>query len=506
MAHLVGGLLCVAQGSGAQARVTAPTLGSVIEDRARVAALLGRGEDAGLLRDGGVSTLAPAGFRLVRPEAQVVFNESLVTSLADGPLWSGRGSNVLLRGGASWRRGRVAVVLIPEVTSSENRPVDVVTVSDPARSAWSNPWRTPATPADLPLRYGAERFSSVRLGQSALTVDLGRVAVGIGTGNLWWGPGIRNALVLSDNAPGIPRLFVRTPRPLVTPAGTISGEWFVGGLTESPFFDTVSTNDVRAVGGLALTLAPRGVPGLTVGIARAVVAPIDGAGAIPSRILDVISTWNGGGARDQMSAFFGRWMVPGGGLEVYGEYAWQRLPSSTREWLTAPNADAGWTAGAQWALARGATTWRTQLEFTDVAQTRVDPSRAPRDWGTGIATPQGMTQQGRMLGVNTGPGSTHAWLAVDRIGERATLGAFVARTRWENDAMYRQPRVIYLSHDVSLFAGVRAGYRTPLMDLHGSLAVERRFNYLFRDEYREPLLHGGEDPTNLRATLRLYPR
>lgn len=477
-----------------------------MEDRARLAALLGRGEDAGLLRDGGVSTLAPSGLRLVLPEGRLVFNDALVTSLADGPVWSGRGTNVLLRGGATWRRGRVAVVLIPEITSSGNRPIEVFTIDDPARSTWNNPWRTPEAPADLPLRFGTARFSEIRLGQSAMTVDVGSVAVGIGTGNLWWGPGIRNALVLSDNAPGIPRLFVRTPRPLKTPVGAIAGEWFVGGLTESPFFDTVSTNDVRAVSGLALTLAPRGVTGLTVGIARAVVAPVDGAGAIPSHALDVITTWNGDGARDQMSSFFGRWMVPGGGVEVYGEYAWQRLPASTREWLTTPNADAGWTAGVQWAVPRGRTIWRTQVEFTDVAQTRVRPSHRPRDWGTGSATAQGFTQRGRLLGVNTGPGATHGWLAVDRVGTRWSIGGFVARTRWENDAFYRQPVRGFTSHDVSFFMGARGGYALSFLDVQGSLAVERRSNFLFRDGRTEPLELSAESPTNLRATVSLFPR
>lgn len=491
----------------AQAHATLRSLGGAEEDRARLSELLGRGSSVGVLRSGSEPTVAAAGVRWLLPEALVVQNSGLITTLGDGALWAGRGSNLLVRGGVTIARGRLRLTVAPELTASENRAVEVKTVSDPARSTWADPWRTPEAPLDRPLRFGVSSVTTIHPGQSELTVELGRTVIGIGAGNLWWGPGLRNALVLGDNAPGIPRFFVRTPEALGTPIGDVRGEWFVGGLTESVFFDTLPANDVRAASGLAITLAPPALPGLTVGVARLIVVPVDGAGGLVARAFDPLTTWNGADAeRDQLTSVFGRWVVPGEGIEFWGEYAWQRLPASLREWLVAPNADAAWTVGAQWAVPRDDGAWRAQVEFSDLAQSRVATDRAPRDFYTGQATAQGFTQRGQLLGAAVGPGATHGWVAVDRVREQWSLGVMVARTRWENDAFYRQPLANPFGHDVSIFSGVRGGRRTPRIDVSASLLFERRYNYQFESRRLQPLAIGQRNEDNVRFSLRLAPR
>jgi hypothetical protein len=481
-------------------------LGSVAEDRARVAHLAGASTAGALARDGARVATTDAGLRLVLPELRVSHHSALVGAEHDGALWSGRGVNALVRGGVTvgWRVLRLTVV--PELTYSQNAPFEVFPARVDTWSAFASPWRTTAAPADLPVRFGDAPITTLHLGQSALTAAFPRVTVGIASGNLWWGPGLRNALVLSDHAPGIPRAFVRTPGPINTPVGALSGELFVGGLTESLFFDRDTDNDLRSVSGLTVTLAPAPLPGLTVGLARLVVAPVTSAGAIAGHTLDALTTWNGGDTRDQMSSAFLRWVPPQGELEFWGEYARQRLPGSPREALTQPNADMGWTIGAQWARPRADGVVRAQIEFTDVAQSVVDSLRPPRDWSTGRNVVQGFTQRGQMLGLATGPGSTHGWLAVDRIRDRWSVGGFVARTRWENDAYYREQIISFFGHDVSLFGGVRGGWRDRRADIDATLAWERRYNYQFENGTVTPNKRGQRTENNLRLSLRLTPR
>lgn len=508
----------------AQGSVALPGLGSLVEDRARLAQLIDsaeravtiRGHDEHgardslpvpwlVLRDGGALGSVRDGWRWVRPTLQFTHQSQLPVAENDGALWSGRGANFLLRGGATWRRGRLSITIAPELVHSRNDPFEARPAAVPDWVSFASPWRTIDAPADLPQRFGDRLITALHSGQSTLVYELPSIAVGISTGNLWWGPGVRNALVLGNAAPGIPRAFLRTPAPLATRWGDLHGEYFVGGLTESLFFDRNSGNDLRGVSGLALSFAPRHAEGLTVGLTRLVTAKVSTAGAISSHALAVVSSWNND-RRDQMSSLFFRWVAPASGVEVWGEYARSRLPDTWRVLLTEPNADMGWTAGAQWAVPRPRGVLRVQAEFTDVAQSVVDLGRPPRDWGTGRHVLHGFTQRGQMLGLATGPGSTHGWLALDYLPSAWGLGAYVARTRWENDAYYRQGIISFFGHDVSLFGGVRGHWRRALYDVSTSATWERRFNYQFENGTVTPNNRGQRTYDNVRVTVFVTPR
>ena len=474
--------LCAPAPLAAQYSVPLRTIGSIREDRVRMGQLTGGSTAGTLLRVGGDVDSAPGGLRVLRPEMRFAHQSQLPAPDNDGALWSGRGPNVLLRAGVTVGAGPLRITVAPELAYSANEPFEVRSVTVAGRSAFASPWRSAEGPADLPVRFGDQQLAVLLPGQSMAALRFSSVTVGMMTGNLWWGPGLRNALVLSDHAPGIPRLTVRTTTPRRTPVGDLEGELFVGRLTESPYFDDDPSNDQRRVKALALTLAPRGLPGLTLG-----------AGGL------VIS-------RDQMATAFFRWVVPEAGVEFWGEYARHRLPASPREMFTQPNADMGWTAGAQWLLPQSHGAWRFQLEFSDVAQSLVDPSRPPRDWGTGATVIHGFTQRGQLLGPATGPGSTTGWFAADRVQSSWSVGAFAARTRWENDAFYRQRIVNFFAHDVSLIGGIRAQWRTPALDLGSSVGWERRFNYQFENATIIPNRRGQRTYDNLRLSLALTPR
>src|SRR5207247_10435111 len=135
-------------------------------------------------------------------------------------------------GALAARWGPLSVILAPELIAPENQsyplPPPEVELPRPAgRDLLSTPWHVGAYSIDLPLRFGTWGAWRIDPGQSTLAVDGGPVTVGISTENEWWGPGIRNAIVMSNNAAGIPRVFVRTTRPLRTAIGTFAGRCFL---------------------------------------------------------------------------------------------------------------------------------------------------------------------------------------------------------------------------------------------------------------------------------------
>src|ERR1035437_205388 len=66
------------------------------------------------------------------------------------------------------------------------------------------------TASRLVRSLGDKPIHRLDAGQSTAMVALRNVGFGVSNENQWWGPGIRNALILSNNAPGFPHAFIRT--------------------------------------------------------------------------------------------------------------------------------------------------------------------------------------------------------------------------------------------------------------------------------------------------------
>lgn len=510
----------------ARAQVRPPiTIGSTAEDRLRLDQILGGAPaDGHLLRTASTmdarvrSSGAGLWLELLAPEIRSVWNSRIPFLHNDGAMWAGRGASVLGRAGVRGGYGPVEIVLAPEFAYSQNRPFEVFPGREPGRSTFSSPWHIGAESADLPLRFGDQSVRVVGLGQSSLTVFAGPVAVGASTENQWWGPGIRNAIVMSNNAEGIPHLFLRTARPARTPLGPVEARWIIGGLTESLYFDTLASNDLRSLSGLVVTLRPGGARGLTLGLARTVYGAAEGRGDVLGRFFEVVTRFerlanpgeaDSSGRRDQLLSLFGRWIFPESGFEVYAEWAHVELPRSVRDLLLAPQHTQGYTLGLQWARPVGGDDrfLRLQAELSNLEQSVAFADRPPPpDYYAGRATAHGYTQRGRTIGAAIGPGTSSQWLAGDLVAPRWQVGVFAGRIRWESDALYRQRNVNWYRHDGSVFAGFRAGVRLRCLDLAGEFAAGNRMNYLFQNGMLFPGGRRTIDIVNYTIALVLSPR
>jgi hypothetical protein len=520
------GLALLALGCAGVARAQvvpgeAEGIGSLAADRARLRQITGRPVDPATA---GPDSAAARYIRTIPPTTRFSWNSDLPNSGNDAELWAGRGANVSVTGGVGyavrWADRTIDIRVAPTVAYSQNRPFFVFPGRGPGRSAFSSPWHAGQASADLPLRFGDIPVRGIGLGQSAVTVTAGAVAYGAAATSEWWGPSIRNTLLFGNNAAGVPRLFVRTARPVHTRYGDFQGRAFVGALTESPFLDVDPSNDMRALSALLVTFRPALDTGLTLGLSRLVMASARSTPGVLRHAFDVVlryeplrtagdTTGSGVGSQgtDQLFSVFGRWVFPASGFEAYGEWAWMELPRSARELLVTPQSTLGYTLGAQWAQAhRAAGFLRLQGEATYLEQTTVIPNRPPPSFYTGRATVQGFTQRGQVLGAPIGPGSSTQFLGADWIAGRWQAGAFAGRTRTENDALYQTADPRLVRHDVTVFSGVRAGARLPWYDVSSELTVGRRYNYLFQSDFYlgEPVV--ATDVQNVTFTMVISPR
>ena len=438
---------------------------------------------------------------LIAPELRTVHNSGLAFSINEGPLWAGRGANTLVTAGLHLQRGPFSLQLAPQFAHSENRRFQTIPfpqgTTTPARSVWANPFHPPASSIDLPLRMGNRPLSQTGPGQSHLALTHSGVRVGVSTEQRWWGPTLRHPLVLGANSAGFPHAFVDIADGVHTPLGRVRGQWLLGTLRESAFFDDDPTNNHRALNGLLIALSPRLDSALTLGIMRVVMSTASGGVPPLSRAVDVFRRVGqpirlnplalpAGVQRDQITALFAHYALPAAGFESWMEWARFAEPTSGADLLQYPGYSHGYTVGLQWSRPVRSGRLRVAAEATNTepdASIRVRPVATSY---TSRAVPQGFTHQGRTMANPLGPGASGQWLSADYFGERVRVGLMGGRIRWDNATLW-EPVVPQLKlEDVSLLGGVRASLRIGSDRLASRLAVEYtsavRLSYLYQSK------------------------
>lgn len=470
------------------------------------------------------------GVRSLAPQLQIVTNSAIPYSRNDGGLWAGKGGSLRISGGIAARIGILRVIVAPELmtTANDSFPprTDAIIPAPPIpadRSPFAYPWYANGPYSlDMPLRFGDKSRGSLRLGQSSVLANFGTVTFGFSNENEWWGPGIDNALVLSNNAPGFPHLTLRSSHPLATRVGTVDFRWLVGALTESPFFDTTKTRGKRSISAAAVAIRPRGLEDFSFGLARSVVGTSTGWGEIPFRWLDVFrntghpnngapydSTLHPGG-RDQLYSLFARWVLPASGAEVYGEWGRLDFPTNLRDLLVQPNRGAAYTLGLQWTRQAFSPTGRFhfRMENTSLEQSLAQRNRFAGVWYTSRRVLQGFTNEGEVLGAAVGPGSSGQNMELNFHATRGSFGLEFGRTRYNEDVHQASPMLDYLrwcSHDVALswgFHGALSG-RAGTFSLRS--LFQNRLNAYFQSGHGCPRSDAMVDIRNTNVTITFSP-
>lgn len=495
-----------ARGGEGPVRVLA-TVGGAYEERWRDAQLREGAPAAGfLLRS--PSAMTPRASRpsaaVLAPEAAFAWNSRIPYSVNDGAAWAGRGASAVVMTGVMVDAGPLRLIAAPELVWAQNRAFDGLlptSWTDAQRAEFIPPFQAGAHSIDLPLRFGDEGWTRIRPGQSSLALHAGPVAVGAATESQWWGPGVHTAVVMSNQAEGVPHLFLRTDRPLRTPLGAVEARWMIGALEPTPYLDATGDDGWRSLSAGALVLHPART--LAVGVSRAVYAPVDGRADALGRAADVLTRWRGAGdtlaARpyEQIVSLFGRWVLPDDGAEVYAEWARHRLPGSPRDLLASPEHSQGFVLGARWIRPLGPGAVRLHAEVASLEKSATHRWRDVGSYYASRVVPHGYTHRGQPVGAAIGPGASGQWAAADWVRGEGRAGLFVGRIRWATDAYYDNPatpRIVYQGqnqpqsrsrgYDVSVVGGLRGAVPAGPLRVEAEWTVARRYNYLFQNYSR----------------------
>jgi hypothetical protein len=286
----------------------------------------------------------------------VYANTGYPSGANDGAVWQGKGVSAQLGVGLQFQWGILSAAFVPGAAWQQNAAFPTLPTGLPGNLAWSNPYY--GTSLDVPQRFGDASFWTLTPGQSYVQLAYAGVGIGVSTENLWWGPGMRNTLLMSNNADGFPHAYLGTVRPVDIWVGNLEADVWLGSLGRSDYF---YTQDRAWLFAFTADLELRWVRGLYVGFVFVNVM------ANLCRSCEQYS--------NQMIGFYGRWVFPPAGLEVYGEWTkddgWAEYGDLMRELDHA----AGYTLGLQ-KVFLGSDYWvRLIGEITDD-----NVPRPSRDW------------------------------------------------------------------------------------------------------------------------------
>jgi hypothetical protein len=434
----------------------------------------------------------------VLPEILATSQQSFPLPANDGPLWAGKGLSYSITGGLALcgAHAKWGAIIAPTYWYAENAPFELPDNPQfvpPIRqdySPWASPYHYIPRSLDSPRRFGDNVLKRVDPGAIALWFRTPRFEAGFTTESEWWGPGLHNALLLSSQAAGAPRAYVRTSAPIKA-AGELDLRYFIGGVSFSPFFFAVPEDSTRSLSGVSAVWRPNFERGLTLGVARIVAAPRFGNNWFKHLLDPVVPVGTPNAlpysdktqypGRDQLFSLFADWRLPDDGSEIWFEWGRAEIPNGLRDFIESPNHTQALTLGLQHVRPLRWNGWsaRVGAEYTQTNQSSTFRERPTGSWYTSRAVQGGFTQKGQVLGAVVGPGSVTQRVGLDFLSPTRSIGIFAYRVKWDEDAFYTIPRPNgngLCKHDVSLAVGARGSARTPAGWFEATVTTQNRLN------------------------------
>lgn len=436
-----------------------------------------------------------AQLQLLPLNLQHQYNSLLPYDWNDGTMIPAKGNQTQLSFGAFFKYGPLSVQLRPEYIYADNSGFEGFP-SEQYDVVWAKYYDNYFNVSDITERYGEDPYSKLFWGQSSVRLTFDPVSIGISNENLWWGPGRRSSLLMSNNAPGFKHITLNTSRPVQTPIGSFEAQLIAGRLENSGILPPQENrvyegkslyiskrDDWRFLSGFVLTYNPKGVPGLFIGASQVSQMYKQDAG---NRLFDFLplllpfESKEAASIRDRYSSLFFRWVLQEAKAEIYGEYGHQgkhRITAFLRE----PDKSAAYLIGLRKIIPlnkRPGEYIQASLELTELQQTHL-PERG--GWYTSPVVRQGYTHMGQVLGAGIGPGSNLQSLDISWFKGLKRIGIQLERYLHNNDfyyQMYVNPPD-FRKHYVDMSAALSADWDYKNLVFSAKGVMIRSFNYQY---------------------------
>jgi len=391
------------------------------------------------------------------------------------------------------------IQVAPEIVSAQNSYFQTFP-QELGTAVWASYYRFLNT-SDIPERFGNGVYHKLFAGQSSIRYNTKSLSLGISTENLWWGPGYRNALIMSTNAPGFLHGTLETRKPIVTGIGDFEGQVIAGDLENSgilpPRTNSVDPsgnfvyqpkpNHLRYITGMVLSWRPKWVKNLYLGFAKTsylyakdISNPLD---ALPLQGFfgDAITASERNSHKSSLGSVFVRYLMLEDHAEMYMEYG--RKDQAVTLLNIIPGANMyrrAYTAGIR-KLFASANKSHIQLvaELTQLEAPTAALLNNPDSWYTDQYVRQGYTNMGKVLGAGIGPGSNSQTLEISWVRGLKKIGLQFERLRHNNDFYYYGFQSIgdFRRYWTDISTTLKAQWNYHHFLFSGQLGVIRSLNY-----------------------------
>jgi hypothetical protein len=408
-------------------------------------------------RDGATSWQDKSGFNgyLLPLTVQSQYTSDHGYGWNDGAMIPAKGLETMFSAGIYAQYGMLTIQLRPEFVTAANKNFDNLNVNQ--NSTLDARYYDVYNNIDLPVQFGTGTYTKVYWGQSSIRLNYKSLSLGVSTENLWWGPGIRNSLLMSNTAPGFKHFTFNTTRPIQTPIGSFEGQFIIGQLENSGYapltpgrtyfnnpLSVAKPTDWRYLSGFVLSWQPKWVPGLFLGMTRSAQSYSKDLGSLGS-YLPFFSPFKSVSAdaainqRDTRSSLFTRWVWPEEQAEIYFEYGIDNNTNTVRNSLLQPNDGRAYIFGMRKMLpfnARGDEHIMISIEATQLAETSYNKVLGLSSWYVNPYIRQGYTNLGQELGAGIGPGANLQTLDVSWVKGLKRIGLQLERYLHNDDYYY----------------------------------------------------------------------
>ncbi|MBT4613528.1 MAG: hypothetical protein HN773_06605 [Flavobacteriaceae bacterium] len=448
----------------------------------------------------------------------------------NGSMIPNRGYQQLVSFGFHAELGPLSIQFKPESIYAENRNFEGFPDSHYGIT-WArryNLWNH----IDMPERFGENAYKKSLFGQSSIRLNYKGLSLGLSSENIWWGPSIRNSIMMSNQAQGFNHITFNTTRPIKTPIGNFEWQVVTGRLEGSGFRPPVpnqtfggtnlyfpKNDDWRYYQGLTFTYSPKWVEGLSLGFIRWVQM----YGEFATTNSDYFPVFDGlfrkndrygltsdslEGERDQGAGFFGRWVWQDAKAEIYGELNYNDAKYNLRDLILDSDHARAYTMGIHKVFQKSPTSkiYEFSWERTVMQQTSSRLLRDAGSWYMHSKVRHGYTNNGEVMGAGIGPGSNSQYFEFAMIDKLDKYSIAFEVIDQDNDFF------IYAFEEAQDFRrywkdfNVHFSVQKKIKNYWGRINVvySRSLNYQWElDDYTNPYYHAGTDVNNIHVNFNL---
>ena len=470
----------------------------------------------------------------------IEFNSHHPYNRNNGSMVPNRGYQHIISAGIYAEVGPLSIQLKPEHLFSENK--DFEGFGEGPNGHYPEIWVKRYelwNRIDMPERFGEKKHNKNLIGQSSIRLNFKGLSLGISNENIWWGPSIRNSIMMSNHARGFKHISFNTTKPIKTFIGNFEWQLITGRLNSSGFKppdvdgkysglklyvpkinQRAETDDWRYLQGYSITYSPRWISGFSIGFIRWVQMYSELVkGNYPwlkgrptwfpifqnlFRKNDVSQDYES--QSNQAAGVFFRWLWKDSKAELYAEYHLNDSKFNFRDFILDSDHSRAVTIGLQKVFNINNNDFLFSWEWTQMEQTASRLVRNAGTWYVHNWTFDGYTNEGEVLGSSIGPGSNSHYFGLNKIRKTEKIGLAIEIIDQDNDFYHEafSSARDFRRYWKDLNFHINFSKKIKNFWISSNLMYSRSLNYQWDlDDYATPYYQPGNDVNNFHATIKM---